>query len=82
VARLFSRYDVDGDGRLNQDEFRDYLKAIGFWGQPPYTDDEWRYHWQDEAAALGGDARGMSAKGFRTLYIRIPAVSSLRILCC
>jgi hypothetical protein len=33
VRELFYIYDVDGDGRLNKDEFAMYLRGIELWGQ-------------------------------------------------
>ena len=44
IKQIFMMFDVNGNGRLNKDEYRDYVEAIGVWGSGNYTDDKWGYY--------------------------------------
>eukprot|EP01044_Picomonas_judraskeda_P047142 COSAG03_NODE_26670_length_257_cov_1.639241_1_plen_81_part_01 len=32
VRKIFALFDGDGDARLDKEEYKSYLKAIGYWG--------------------------------------------------
>ena len=69
---LFAMFDVDGDGKLNKDEYEAYLRNIGVWGKGPYTDDKWDETWPIECANMHTKAEatdGVIWEGFeRILY--------------
>ena len=55
VRRIFEKFDADGDGRLNKDEYKHFLLVIGLWGRHGaeslgrvFADETYDVSWEDE----------------------------------
>ena len=56
VAEIFLKFDADADGKLDKDEYKSFLDAIGCWGRTPFTDLDYdRHGWPLECTNLQCD---------------------------
>lgn len=67
VREIFTMHDVDADGKLNQDEYVGYLKAIRAWETHPYTDENWDARWPLECKVLECAVEGVTREAFETI---------------
>jgi hypothetical protein len=67
VEQIFDSFDVDGDGKLAKEEYRDYLEGIDEWGKGNYTDANWDTRWPDECADLESGVDGITREAFHSL---------------
>ena len=64
-VKIFERYDVDRDGKLNQMEYRRYLQGVGEWGaMENYTDEKWDESWPEECEQMESGTEGIGWEAF------------------
>ena len=75
VEKLFALFDVNNDGLLDKDEYKEYLKGIGAWGSnPSYTEEHWDERWPGECEDMLSTPAGIRLRSFEEiLYIKFRA---------
>ena len=68
VRVLFDIFDADRDDKLNKEEYKAYLRGIGFWGTGSCTDESYDAKgWQQQCNNLKSSTDGISFHNFENI---------------
>ena len=65
MTEIFAMFDANGDGILDKDEYKAFLKGIGEWGAGVYTDKRWDKRWPTECEDLESTTEGVRWSAFK-----------------
>ena len=61
-------FDADGDGKLSKEEYKAYLRGIGFWGTGDCNDESYEeVGWQKQCKDMESTTEGIGWEAFESI---------------